>query len=120
MTALRTDEFDYDLPPELIAQTPLEPRDASRLMVVDRASGDIAHRHFRDLLDTLRPGDILVANDSRVILARLLGRKATGGRVEVLLLKRLGERRWEALVGGKRVRTGVELHIARAGVQVTA
>jgi S-adenosylmethionine:tRNA ribosyltransferase-isomerase len=120
MTALRTDEFDYDLPPELIAQTPLEPRDASRLMVVDRASGAIAHRHFRDLLDYLGPGDALVANDSRVIPARLLGRKATGGRVEVLLLKRLGERRWEALVGGKRVRVGTELHIARAEAQVTA
>jgi S-adenosylmethionine:tRNA ribosyltransferase-isomerase len=120
MTGLRTDEFDYDLPPELIAQTPLEPRDASRLMVVDRAGGDIIHRRFRDLLDYLRPGDVLVANDSRVIPARLLGRKATGGRVEVLLLKRLGERRWEALVGGKRVRAGTELHIARAEVQVTA
>jgi S-adenosylmethionine:tRNA ribosyltransferase-isomerase len=120
MTALRTDEFDYDLPPELIAQTPLEPRDASRLMVVDRAGSAIAHRHFRDLLDYLRPGDVLVANDSRVIPARLLGRKATGGRVEVLLLKRLGERRWEALVGGKRVRTGTELHFARAEAQATA
>jgi S-adenosylmethionine:tRNA ribosyltransferase-isomerase len=120
MTTLRTDEFDYDLPPELIAQTPLEPRDASRLMVVDRAGGDIAHRRFRDLLDYLRPGDVLIANDSRVIPARLLGRKATGGRVEVLLLKRLGERRWEALVGGKRVRVGIELHIARAEAQATA
>jgi S-adenosylmethionine:tRNA ribosyltransferase-isomerase len=120
MTGLRTDEFDYDLPPELIAQTPLEPRDASRLMVVDRATGGIAHRRFRDLLDYLRPGDVLVANDSRVIPARLAGRKATGGRVEVLLLKRLAERRWEALVGGKRVRANTELQFARAGVQATA
>jgi S-adenosylmethionine:tRNA ribosyltransferase-isomerase len=120
MTDLRTDEFDYDLPPELIAQTPLEPRDSSRLMVVDRASGDIAHRHFRELLDYLRPGDVLVANDSRVIPARLLGRKATGGRVEVLLLKRLGERRWEALVGGKRVRVDTELQFARVEARATA
>jgi S-adenosylmethionine:tRNA ribosyltransferase-isomerase len=127
MTNLRTDEFDYFLPLDLIAQTPVEPRDASRLMVVDRshgdanlASGEIVHRRFRDLLDYLRLGDVLVANDSRVIPARLFGRKATGGRVEILLLKRLGDRRWEVLVGGKRVRTDSELSIDKAGVQVVA
>jgi S-adenosylmethionine:tRNA ribosyltransferase-isomerase len=117
---LRTDEFDYYLPPDLIAQTPVEPRDASRLMVVDRARGEIVHRRFRDLLDYLRPGDILIANDSRVIPARLFGRKATGGRVEVLLLRRLESRRWEVLVGGKRVRANNELQFANSGVRVTA
>jgi S-adenosylmethionine:tRNA ribosyltransferase-isomerase len=120
MTDLTTDEFDYHLPPDLIAQTPIEPRDASRLMVVERASGEIAHRRFRDTLDYLRPGDILVANDSRVIPARLLGRKATGGRVEVLLLKQLEDRRWEVLVGGKRVRSGTQLHLEKGGSQVEA
>jgi len=120
MAELKTDEFDYYLPPELIAQTPVEPRDASRLMVIDRTTGHISHRRFRDLLDYLHPGDILVANDSRVIPARLLGRKATGGKVEILLLKRLGDRRWEALVGGKRVRVNSELHIERGGVHITA
>ncbi len=120
MEKLRTDEFDYHLPPDLIAQTPIEPRDASRLMVVDRASGDIVHRRFRDLLDYLRPGDILIANDSRVIPARLFGRKATGGRVEILLLRRLESRCWEVLVGGKRVRANNELQFANSGVRVTA
>jgi S-adenosylmethionine:tRNA ribosyltransferase-isomerase len=120
MTDLRTDEFDYHLPPDLIAQTPVEPRDASRLMVVERASGEITHRRFGGLLDYLHPGDILVANDSRVIPARLLGRKTTGGRVEVLLLKRLEDRRWEVLVGGKRVRSGTELHLEKGGTQVEA
>ena len=113
MTDLRTDEFDYHLPPDLIAQTPIEPRDASRLMVVERAGGEITHRHFQDLLDYLRPGDVLVANNSRVIPARLLGRKATGGRVEVLLLKQIEDRRWEVLVGGKRVRPDTVLHLEK-------
>ncbi|GAB4543354.1 MAG: tRNA preQ1(34) S-adenosylmethionine ribosyltransferase-isomerase QueA [Anaerolineae bacterium] len=120
MTDLRTDQFDYHLPSELIAQTPIEPRDASRLMVVERASGEIIHRHFRDLLGYLRPGDILVANDSRVIPARLLGHKTSGGRVEVLLLRQLEERRWEVLVGGKRVRPGTELRLEKEGVRVGA
>jgi S-adenosylmethionine:tRNA ribosyltransferase-isomerase len=120
MTGLKTDEFEYDLPPDLIAQTPIEPRDASRLMVVERTSGQIAHRRFGDLLDYLRPGDILVANNSRVIPARLLGHKATGGRVEILLLKPLGGRRWEVLVGGKRVREGTELHLKKEQLQVSA
>jgi len=120
MTDLRTDEFDYHLPPELIAQTPIEPRDASRLMVVQRAGGEIAHRRFRDLLDYVHPGDILVANNSRVFPARLLGHKATGGRVEVLLLKQLADRRWEALVGGKRVGVGTRLYLEKGGFKVGA
>lgn len=100
-----TDELDYHLPPELIAQAPVEPRDASRLMVVDRATGRIDHRHFRDLPDWLQPGDLLVANDSRVIPARIRARKPSGGKVEILLLRRLDGTRWEALVGGHKVQS---------------
>jgi S-adenosylmethionine:tRNA ribosyltransferase-isomerase len=106
---LKTAEFDYELPPELIAQTPIEPRDASRLMVVDRRVGEIAHHRFCDLPDFLQPGDLLVHNESRVIPARLFARKPTGGKVEILLLHQRAERVWEALVGGKRVRVGMRL-----------
>jgi len=105
---VKLSDFDYDLPKELIAQKPVEPRDASRLMVVDRASGAIAHRRFRDLPEYLRPGDGLVINDTRVMPARLLGcRERTGGAMEVLLLKRLSRDRWETLVKpGKKARPG--------------
>lgn len=106
---LRTADFDYDLPPELIAQTPVEPRDASRLLVLHREGGELEHAAFRDLGHYLRPGDLLVANESRVIPARLYGRKASGGRTEVLLLRRRSERSWEALVRGKGVREGTRL-----------
>ena len=110
-TFLKMSDFDYALPPELIAQTPIEPRDASRLLVVERKSGTLAHRHFRDVGDYLRPGDLLIANHSRVIPARLLGHRAeTGGAVEVLLLSErpdLGADYWEALVRpGRRLRIG--------------
>jgi S-adenosylmethionine:tRNA ribosyltransferase-isomerase len=106
---MKTTEFDYYLPPELIAQTPVEPRDSSRLMVVHRATGAIEHRIFREIVDYIRPGDILVANQSRVLPARLFGRKIpTGGKVEILLLSRKGERLWEALVKGKKVKEGSE------------
>mgnify|MGYP000939469681 FL=1 len=105
---MRLEDFDYDLPKELIAQTPVEPRDASRLMVVERKSGAIQHRYFRDLPEFLRPGDALVVNDTRVMPARLLGhREKTGGAMEVLLLKRLSRDRWETLVKpGKKARPG--------------
>jgi len=107
---MRTADFDYELPPQRIAQQPLEPRDASRLLVLRRDSGEIQHRHFRDLPEYLRPGDLLVCNESRVVPARLRGqRERTGGRVEVLLLRRLESRRWEALLRGRRVRPGLEL-----------
>jgi S-adenosylmethionine:tRNA ribosyltransferase-isomerase len=108
---LRTDDFDYDLPQELIAQTPVEPRDSSRLLVLDRASGAIRHDRFFNISAYLKPGDLLVANESRVIPARLFGRKATGGKVELLLLRRRDDRSWEALVGGKGVRPGSELWV---------
>jgi S-adenosylmethionine:tRNA ribosyltransferase-isomerase len=105
---LRTDSYDYALPPELIAQQPVEPRDASRLMVVDRASGRIEHHLFRDLPSLLAPGDLLVANRSRVIPARLRGhRLPTGGAAELLLLRARGQGHWEALVRpGKRLAVG--------------
>jgi len=106
---VKTADFDYDLPPELIAQTPIEPRDASRLMVVDRNTGKIAHHHFHDLPGFLRPSDLLVHNESRVIPARLFARKPTGGRVEILLLRQRADDTWETLVGGKRVRPGMRL-----------
>ena len=111
---LKTEEFDYTLPPERIAQTPVEPRDASRLMVIDRETGRIAHHHFYDLPNILRPGDVLVANDSRVIPARLFARKPTGGRVEILLLVKRDDTTWEALVRGHRVRPGLHLHLEQA------
>ncbi|HEY8414227.1 MAG TPA: tRNA preQ1(34) S-adenosylmethionine ribosyltransferase-isomerase QueA [Thermaerobacter sp.] len=105
---MRVDDFDYELPPELIAQRPLPERDASRLMVVDRRTGRWQHARFRDLPRFLRPGDCLVLNDSRVVPARLYGRRPGGGRVEFLLLRPLeGGERWLALVRpGRRLRPG--------------
>jgi S-adenosylmethionine:tRNA ribosyltransferase-isomerase len=108
---VKTSDFDYDLPPELIAQTPVEPRDASRLMVLDRATGRIAHHHFSDLPQFLHPGDLLVGNDSRVIPARLRGVKSSGGAVEIFLLRRASADVWECLVGGKGLRPGVQVTI---------
>lgn len=95
-------DFDYDLPEALIAQTPVEPRDSSRLMVLNRGTGALVHAVFRDLPDYLRPGDVLVFNDTRVIPARLFAKKAgTGGQVELLMLKRRAPLLWEVMVGGK-------------------
>jgi S-adenosylmethionine:tRNA ribosyltransferase-isomerase len=105
-----TTELDYELPPDLIAQTPVEPRDASRLMVVERSSERISHRQFRELPDILGKADLLVANDSRVIPARLNGQKPTGGKVELLLLRKLDEVTWRGLVGGRNVQH-VELRV---------
>ena len=103
---MKTADFDYHLPQHLIAQTPIEPRDHARLLVLDRAGGEIEHRHVFDLPDYLRPGDLLVLNDTRVIPARLLGRKETGGQVEILLLKRQEDGSWQALVRGKHLTPG--------------
>jgi S-adenosylmethionine:tRNA ribosyltransferase-isomerase len=108
---MNVSQFDYHLPPHLIAQTPVEPRHASRLMLLDVPTGQISHHTFWELTDFLNPGDLLIANDSRVIPARLFGRKLSGGQVEILLLKRLSDTRWEALVGGKRLRPGVVVQI---------
>ena len=107
---MKTHDFWYDLPEELIAQTPLLQRDASRLLALDRKSGEITHRHFYDILDYLQPGDCLVMNDSRVLPARLLGHRPTGGAVEVLLLRDLGEKRWECLCKpGRKMQAGNEV-----------
>src|SRR2546421_5479149 len=110
-TTYKISDFDYDLPQVLIAQTPIEPRDASRLLVVHRDTGIFVHRNFRDIGEYLRPGDLLIANQSRVLPARLLGQRAeTGGAVEVLLLVErpdLGSDYWETLVRpGRRLREG--------------
>jgi S-adenosylmethionine:tRNA ribosyltransferase-isomerase len=115
---LKTSDFDYVLPPERIAQTPVEPRDSSRLLVLDRASGEIQHTRFDQLGEFLRPGDLLVLNQTRVIPARLYAVKAdTGGKVEVLLLNRRRADIWEALVGGKRISEGKRLRLEN-GVEV--
>lgn len=107
---MKTQDFGYYLPEELIAQTPLERRDGSRLLVMDRATGNLTHRHFYDIIDYLNPGDCLVMNDSRVLPARLLGHRPTGGAVEVLLLRDLGEGAWECLVKpGKKMQEGQEV-----------
>ena len=104
---MKTHDFWYDLPEELIAQTPLERRDSSRLLVLDRSTGALAHRHFYDIIDYLNPGDCLVMNDSRVLPARLLGQRPTGGAVEVLLLRDLGGGAWECLVKpGRKMQQG--------------
>ena len=107
---MKTQDFWYELPEELIAQTPSERRDGARLLVMDRNSGKIAHRHFYDIIEYLNPGDCLVMNDSRVLPARLLGHRPTGGAVEVLLLRDLGENAWECLVKpGKKMQAGQEV-----------
>ena len=105
---MKTSDFDYELPEKLIAQTPMEPRDHSRLMVVHRADHTLEHRHFYDIIDYLHPGDALVINETRVIPARLLGVKEdTGVPVEVLLLRRENATDWEALVRpGRRLKPG--------------
>ena len=107
---MKTHDFWYDLPEELIAQTPLEKRDTSRLLAMDRQTGALAHRHFYDIIDYLNPGDCLVMNDSRVLPARLLGHRPTGGAVEVLLLRDLGGGKWECLTKpGKKTQPGQEI-----------
>lgn len=106
-------DFDYDLPQELIAQHPMEPRDHSRLLVVDKKTGEIEHRHFYDLVNYLKPGDVLVFNDTRVIPARLHGTKDTGAHVEVFLLTRRDATDWEVLVRpGKKLQVGAKINFS--------
>jgi S-adenosylmethionine:tRNA ribosyltransferase-isomerase len=112
-TGERTSHYDFDLPRELIAQHPLAERDASRLMVVDRAAGTIAHRVFRDIVELIAPEDVLVVNRTRVTRARLLGTRASGAPAEILLLKPLGDGRYEAMVSpGGKLRPGRRVDIA--------
>ena len=107
---MKTRDFWYDLPEELIAQTPLTDRTSSKLLVLNRSTGETAHRHFYDIIDFLNPGDCLVMNDSRVLPARLLGCRPTGGAVELLLLKDLGDRCWECLAKpGRKLQEGQEV-----------
>ena len=107
---MKTSDFDYYLPEELIAQTPLQRRDSSRLLHLDRLTGKVEHKHFFDLPDFLREGDCLVLNDSRVLPARLIGRRETGGVVEVVLLKDKGDNVWECLTRpGKKTKPGTKL-----------
>jgi S-adenosylmethionine:tRNA ribosyltransferase-isomerase len=113
---MKTSDFDYDLPSGFIAQTPLEPRDSSRLLVLDRHSGALEHAVFRDLGKYLNPGDLLVLNQTRVIPARIYAHKHTGGRVEVLLLRREDLLTWECLVGGRGLSAGRTIAIENGPV----
>ncbi|MDQ5985985.1 MAG: S-adenosylmethionine:tRNA ribosyltransferase-isomerase [Syntrophus sp. SKADARSKE-3] len=119
---MKLSAFDYNLPPERIAQVPLDERDTSRMMIIERESGRIEHRFFYDLDSCLREGDVLVFNDSKVIPAKLTGTKETGGTVEILLLARRDDRReatsaiWDTLLKpGKRVRIGTRIHFGDSG-----
>ncbi len=114
-------DYDYTLPPELIAQTPIEPRDASRMLVLHRDSGTIEHRVFRDLPEYLNPGDVIVLNQTRVIPARLPAHKVpTGGAAEILLLRQIDDTRWIVIVGGKRVSTGTRLAVGQGDKTIEA
>lgn len=108
---MKLDEFDFELPKEFIAQTPLPERDHSRLLVLNKENGDISHRHFQDIIDYLNPGDTLVLNDTKVLPARLIGvKEETNAVIEILLLKETGENTWEALTKpAKRVKVGTIL-----------
>lgn len=108
---MRTSDFDYDLPGEYIAQTPVEPRDHSKLLVYERKTGLIHHAIFRDLYQFLDKGDLLVLNDTRVIAARIFAKKETGGQVELLLLRKIDDFTWEAMVKGKHLVAGIKLNI---------
>ena len=116
---MKTSDFLFDLPESQIAQTPIEPRDHSRLMCVNRATGALTHEHFYDVIDHLQPNDALVINETRVIPARLYGERESGGACEVLLLRQIGPKRWETLVKpGKKLRVGAQ--ISFVGGRMTA
>ncbi len=110
---MRTSDFNYDLPASFIAQTPVEPRDSSRLLVLNRSNGSLEHRHFREIGQYLHPGDLLVVNRTRVIPARIFARKASGGNVEILLIHRDDSLTWECLVGGKGLTDGKTIMIEK-------
>lgn len=117
---MKKSDFYFELPDELIAQTPLQQRDSSRLLLLDKQTGELQHRHFYDLPDMLGEGDCLVLNDSRVLPARLLGTRSTGGSVELVLLRDLGEGRWECLSRpGKKTRPGAELRFGDGELTAT-
>ena len=117
---MRKSDFYFDLPEELIAQTPLERRDSSRLLHLDKVTGALEHRHFYELLDYLREGDCMVFNDSRVLPARLIGSRPTGGSVELVLLRDLGEGRWECLSRpGRKTKPGTEILFGNGELKAT-
>ena len=117
---MRKSDFYFDLPEELIAQTPLERRDSSRLLHLDKVTGALEHRHFYDLLDYLREGDCMIFNDSRVLPARLIGARPTGGSVELVLLRDLGEGRWECLSRpGRKTKPGTEILFGNGELKAT-
>ncbi|PJF44384.1 MAG: tRNA preQ1(34) S-adenosylmethionine ribosyltransferase-isomerase QueA [Phototrophicales bacterium] len=117
---MKLSDFDYTLPPELIAQEPIEPRDASRLLVLHRDTGQREHRIFRDIKGYLRPNDVLVLNQTRVIPARIYARKQeTGGKAEILLLRHLQDNQWEAVVGGRRIVKGTTLELENSHITAT-
>lgn len=114
---MKTSDFDYELPLEYIAQTPIEPRDMSRLLVLDRKNGTITHSIFRDIQNFLSPGDLLVINETRVLPARLIARKIPGGgKAEILLLREIDSGKWEVIVGGKGLKKGVRLQVENGPV----
>lgn len=108
---MKISDFDYNLPEELIAKEPVKPRDKSRLLLLDKNNGNIEHRVFKEIIDYLNPGDLLILNNSKVYPARLIGeKKETGGTVEVFLLKNINNNTWECLLGGKRIREGIVIN----------
>ena len=114
---MHIDQFDYDLPQHYIAQSPAQPRDSAKLMLLNKQTGDLQHAIFRDIIDHLHPGDVLVLNNTRVIPARLPVTKAeTGGKAEILLLRQLDETRWRALIGGKRIHADTVLAIPNTDI----
>ena len=117
---MKTSDFDFELPEELIAQTPLEKRDPSRLLTLNKVTGETAHHHFYELPDFLKPGDCLVLNNSRVLPARLIGHRPSGGACEVLLLVDRGENLWECLVRpGRKLKTGAEVIFGEGQLRAT-
>jgi len=116
---MNVSDFDYDLPESMIAQEPIEPRDSSKLLHLDRKENTLNHYIFRDIADLIHPGDVLVMNNTRVIPARLQAFKLeTGGQVEILLLRQLDNTRWRVLVGGKRVNAGIQLRFENSEITV--
>jgi len=110
--SLKTSDFYYHLPKDYIAQKPVNPRDSSRLMIYNKESGTVIHKRFFDLIDYLNPNDLLILNQTRVIHARLFGRKiASGGNIELLLLREIDKTTWQAMVGGKGLRSGIQIKI---------
>lgn len=117
---MKKSDFYFELPEELIAQTPLEKRDSSRLLHLNKVTGEMEHRHFYDLLDYLHEGDCMVFNDSRVLPARLIGARPSGGSVELVLLRDLGEGRWECLSRpGRKTKPGAEIHFGDGELKAT-